>query len=81
MSETEGRVAERTLTLDWGTLFGFLALLFAGFASWQAMNDRVTRLESYTDPQLQAKLARLEGGQQEILRRLDRMERQEGERG
>jgi len=76
MSESEAR-AEQSFTLNWGTVFGFLALLFAGFASWQAMNDRVTRLEGYTDPQLQAKLARLEAGQAEILRRLDRMEQHE----
>lgn len=78
MSESEHR-AEQSFTLNLGTVFGFLALLFAGFASWMAMNDRVTRLESYSDPQLQAKLAGLEAGQAEILRRLDRMERHEAQ--
>jgi hypothetical protein len=83
MSGSEGHDAprERAISLDWGTVFGFLALLFAGFASWQAMNERVARLEGFADPQLHSKLARLEAGQDEILRRLDRIERHDGEKG
>ncbi len=72
MSETE-----KPVTVNWGTVFAFLALLFAGFAAWQAMNDRVTRLEANAPVDLKAKLATLEQQNNEILRRLDRIEREQ----
>ena len=65
---------ETPVTVSWSTVFAFLALLFAGFAAWQAMNARVTLLEANMAPNLREELAGLKAQNTEILRRLERIE-------
>jgi hypothetical protein len=65
---------EAPVTVSWSTVFAFLALLFAGFAAWQAMNARVTLLEANMAPNLREELAGLKAQNTEILRRLERIE-------
>jgi hypothetical protein len=65
---------ETPVTVNWSTVFAFLALLFAGFAAWQAMNARVTLLEANMAPNLREELAGLKAQNTEILRRLERIE-------
>ncbi len=68
---------EAPVTVAWSTVFAFLALLFAGFAAWQAMNARVTLLEANMAPNLREELTTLKNQNAEILRRLDSIERGE----
>ena len=66
--------SESPVTVSWSTVFAFLALLFAGFAAWQAMNARVTLLEANMAPNLREELSALKAQNAEILRRLERIE-------
>lgn len=70
--------SESPVTVSWSTVFAFLALLFAGFAAWQAMNARVTLLEANMTPNLREELTVLKTQNAEILKRLDRIEQSEG---
>lgn len=71
--------SEAPVTVSWSTVFAFLALLFAGFAAWQAMNARVTLLEANMAPNLREEMSVLKAQNAEILRRLDRIERHDAE--
>lgn len=68
---------EAPVTVSWSTVFAFLALLFAGFAAWQAMNARVTLLEANMTPNLREELTTLKNQNSEILRRLGNLEQDE----
>jgi hypothetical protein len=65
---------EAPVTVNWSTVFAFLALLFAGFAAWQAMHARVIVLEANMAPDLREQLSALKSQNSEILRRLEQIE-------
>ena len=66
--------SEAPVTVNWSTIFAFLALLFTGFAAWLFMNQRVVALENNMAPNMREDIAVLKLQNSQLQQRLAQIE-------